>query len=184
MTAPYSHHVQKQSAYRSPEQRARDGAASKAAAAAGGPTSVERAVSALNPLQNNYGNYGLYAGGGALAGAGIGALINALRGKSIGRGAIGGGLLGLGAGLGVKGLGDYGLSDEKKLIDDSEQIGADLTESEKLFRFRSLFPGLTQGQIDSRAAAQQLDLAKNRGLLDALFGSRVAYDPGTHAWRR
>lgn len=61
---------------------------------------VKRSAS---PLQD----YALYGGGGALAGAGIGGLINYLRGKSVGKGAlIGGGLGGL-AGLGTRGAMDY-----------------------------------------------------------------------------
>jgi hypothetical protein len=48
----------------------------------------------------------MYGGGGALAGGGIGALINAIRGKSILKGLLAGGGIGGLAGLGVRGIAD------------------------------------------------------------------------------
>lgn len=75
---------------------------------------VGDALSALNPMESDLANYGIYAGGGGLAGAGIGALVNALRGESKLKGALIGGGIGAGAGAGLKGLGDYALSDEKE----------------------------------------------------------------------
>jgi len=63
-------------------------------------------VGSFSPFESQLANYGVYAGGGGLAGAGIGALVNALRGKSKLKGALIGGGLGAGAGAGVKGLAD------------------------------------------------------------------------------
>ena len=60
----------------------------------------------FNPFQSQLANYGAFAGGGGLAGAGIGALIQALRGKSKLKGALIGGGIGTGAGVGIKGLAD------------------------------------------------------------------------------
>lgn len=74
---------------------------------------VGDALAALNPTSSDLANYGIYAGGGGLAGAGIGALINALRGESKLKGALIGGGIGAGAGIGAKALGDFGLKNEK-----------------------------------------------------------------------
>jgi hypothetical protein len=51
-------------------------------------------------------DYLLYGGGGALAGAGIGALVNKLRGGSALKGGLIGSGIGAGAGLGARGLMD------------------------------------------------------------------------------
>jgi hypothetical protein len=69
----------------------------------------------LNPSSNQLANYGIYAGGGGLAGAGIGTLINALRGQSKLKGALMGALIGAGSGAAVKGIGDYSL--DRHVID-------------------------------------------------------------------
>jgi hypothetical protein len=62
--------------------------------------SLNSKLTILNNLTgNDAANYGIAGGVGGLGGAGIGALIQALRGKSIGKGALIGG--GIGAGLGV-----------------------------------------------------------------------------------
>lgn len=52
------------------------------------------------------GDYAMYGGAGALGGAGIGALINYLRDKSVAQGALVGGGLGGAAGLGTRGIMD------------------------------------------------------------------------------
>ena len=151
---------------------------SKRAEGAPASTSVEKAIGALNPLESNLGNYGLYAGGGALAGAGLGALINALRGRSIGRGALGGGLLGAGLGAGIKGLGDYQLSDEKKILSASDKIEADRDWADSEWRKGRLWNWSTPQSVrDARAAGQILDIARNRPLLEALTGDRLQYNP-------
>lgn len=79
--------------------------------------SVGEALGALNPADSQLANYGIYGGAGALGGAGIGALINLLRGESALKGALIGGGIGGGLGLGAKALGDYSLSDSKGRID-------------------------------------------------------------------
>jgi len=73
---------------------------------------VGDALAALSPTDSLLKDYALYAGGGGLAGAGIGALVNALRGESKLKGALIGGGIGAGLGAGTKALGDYTLSDE------------------------------------------------------------------------
>jgi hypothetical protein len=52
------------------------------------------------------GDYAMYGGGGALGGAGIGALVNYLRDKSVAEGALVGGGIGGAAGLGTRGIMD------------------------------------------------------------------------------
>jgi hypothetical protein len=52
------------------------------------------------------GDYAMYGGGGALGGAGIGALVNYLRDKSLAQGALVGGGIGGAAGLGTRGIMD------------------------------------------------------------------------------
>jgi len=84
---------------------------------------VGDALAALNPTDNLLADYGIYAGGGGLAGAGIGALVNALRGESKLKGALIGGGIGAGAGAGLKALGNYALSDQGAQIkEDRDQI--------------------------------------------------------------
>lgn len=96
---------------------------------------VKRSAS---PLQD----YALYGGGGALAGAGVGALVNALRGKSVGKGAlIGGGLGGL-AGLGTRGAMDY-LSKQR-----SEDADRSMTDVEDV-RARRAAEQKTQNEYDA-----------------------------------
>ena len=80
--------------------------------------SVRETIGALNPTSDNLANYGIYGGAGALTGAGAGALLSALLGKSKLKGALIGGGLGAGAGVGVKALGDYTIKDQKKSIED------------------------------------------------------------------
>ena len=86
------------------------------------PNPIEDHVQLANLSGNNAINYGVYGAVpgaiGGLGGAGIGALIQALRGKSMGKGAlIGGGIGGLaGAGTGVL---------AKYLTDASDPLGAE-----------------------------------------------------------
>ena len=77
----------------------------------------------FSPFQSQLANYGAYAGGGGLAGAGIGALIQALRGKSIGKGALIGGGIGTGAGVGLKGLADILAPNAQGIIRDYVRSG-------------------------------------------------------------
>lgn len=63
----------------------------------------------LNPNSNQYTNYGLFGGLGALGGAGIGALMEALKSdeeKNYLKALLIGGGAGAGMGLGFKGIGD------------------------------------------------------------------------------
>jgi hypothetical protein len=78
---------------------------------------VQDALAALNPTDSLLKDYAIYAGGGGLAGAGVGALINALRGESKLKGALIGGGVGAGLGAGAKALGDYSLADQKANIE-------------------------------------------------------------------
>jgi len=71
------------------------------------------ALELLNPASkhisegdNNLANYGIYGGGGALLGGGVGALIQYLRDEDILPGLVTGGLVGGGLGVGAKALGD------------------------------------------------------------------------------
>ena len=145
---------------------------SKRAEGAPARNSVETAIGALNPFESNLANYGLYTGGGALAGAGIGALINAMRGKSIARGALGGGLIGGGIGAGVKGLGDYGLSDEKGVLDNREKI------EDRSFGVWDQMP-FTQRNTDNDANSELLKrfTDPNYGLYEALLGPKLNVSP-------
>lgn len=85
----------------------------------------------LNPVDNNKTNYGIFGGGGALAGAGIGALIEALKSDEeknyLASMLIGGGL-GAGVGLGAKNLGDRFLGraspDAVNLVKNHKQQGS------------------------------------------------------------
>jgi len=145
---------------------------SKRAEDAPARNSVETAIGALNPLESNLANYGLYTGGGALAGARIGALINALRGKSIGRGALGGGLMGAGLGAGVKGLGDYGLSDEKGILDNRQNI-----EDRSSGPYDQTW--FTQRGTDNAANSELLNRVSdpNYSLYEGLFGPKLNVSP-------
>jgi len=81
---------------------------------------VGSALKGLNPTDNQLANYGIYGGAGALGGAGIGALVELLKGeedKDYLKAMLLGGGIGGGLGLGAKALGDYGLSDIKADID-------------------------------------------------------------------
>ncbi len=60
----------------------------------------------FNPFENQLANYGVFAGGGGLTGAGIGAIVNALRGESKLKGALVGGGIGAGIGISAKGFAD------------------------------------------------------------------------------
>lgn len=86
---------------------------------------VQDALAALNPTDSLLKDYAIYAGGGGLAGAGIGALVNALRGESKLKGALIGGGVGAGLGAGAKALGNYALSDQAAQIKkDKEDLAA------------------------------------------------------------
>jgi hypothetical protein len=80
--------------------------------------SVEDALNALSPTDSLLQDYALYAGGGGLAGAGAGALLNTILGGSKLKGALIGGGIGAGLGAGTKALGDYALSDQKTKLED------------------------------------------------------------------
>lgn len=95
---------------------------------------VQDALAALNPTDSLLKDYAIYAGGGGLAGAGVGALINALRGKSKLKGALIGGGLGAGLGAGAKALGDYSLADQKANIEGTK---ADLAKLRENFPMRT-----------------------------------------------
>jgi len=82
---------------------------------------VQDALAALNPTDSLLKDYAIYAGGGGLAGAGIGALVNALRGESKLKGALIGGGVGAGLGAGAKALGNYALSDQAAQIKEDKQ---------------------------------------------------------------
>lgn len=73
--------------------------------------------SAISDYLNN--DYVRYGGGGALAGAGLGALINKLMGGSALKGGLLGAGLGAGAGLGYKGLSDYQAKQRSDKADES-----------------------------------------------------------------
>lgn len=77
----------------------------------------------FSPYQNQLANYGVYTGGGALAGAGLGTLINALRGESKLKGALIGGGLGAAGGAGLKGLSDILAGNSQGLIRDYIRSG-------------------------------------------------------------
>ena len=77
----------------------------------------------FSPYQNQLANYGVYTGGGALAGAGLGTLINALRGKSKLKGALIGGGLGAAGGAGLKGLSDILAGNSQGIIRDYIRSG-------------------------------------------------------------
>ena len=80
-------------------------------------------VGSFSPFEDQLANYAIYAGGGGLAGAGIGALVNALRGESKLKGALVGGGIGAGAGAGVKGLADAFAGNAQGLIRDYGRSG-------------------------------------------------------------
>ena len=100
--SPYSHY----SPYRTKSSGGWDKIVDALTPDSAKPTITDKALMnwmALNNITGNDAvNYGMSGVAGGLGGAGIGALIQALRGKSIGKGAlIGGGIGGL-AGLGQK----------------------------------------------------------------------------------
>lgn len=105
---------------------------------------VGDALAALNPTNSLLKDYAIYAGGGGLAGAGIGALVNALRGESKLKGALIGGGIGAGAGAGLKGIGDYAFSDEKA------ELARLARQAETEFRWpwKTLAPELAQNLKD------------------------------------
>lgn len=80
-------------------------------------------VGSFSPFESQLANYGVYAGGGGLAGAGIGALVNALRGESKLKGALVGGGIGIGAGAGVKGLADAFAGNAQGILRDYGRSG-------------------------------------------------------------
>ncbi len=80
-------------------------------------------VGSFSPFESQLANYGVYAGGGGLAGAGIGALVNALRGESKLTGALVGGGLGAGAGVGIKGLADAFAGNAQGILRDYGRSG-------------------------------------------------------------
>ena len=91
----------------------------------------EYGIPGLNPYTDQLANYGLYGGLGALGGAGIGALVEALRGneeKNYLKAILAGGGIGLGAGLGVKGLGDIVTGDKGKKYRENASRGITLTQ--------------------------------------------------------
>lgn len=63
-------------------------------------------IGGFSPTDSQYANYAIWGGGGALAGAGIGALINKLREKNVLEGLLYGAGIGGASGLGLKGLAD------------------------------------------------------------------------------
>lgn len=64
----------------------------------------------IHPFADNQlANYATFGLGGGAAGAGIGALVNYLRNKSLLKGALTGGAIGAGAGIGLKGLADMAI---------------------------------------------------------------------------
>lgn len=142
---------------------------------------VSDALAALSPTDSALKDYALYAGGGGLAGAGIGALVNALRGESKLKGALVGGGLGAGAGAGVKALGDYALSDSAKNIE-STQAKLDALRAEyprrmgdggiaKTLHVLDSLTGLstapTPNELES-VYARGISSAKNQDLIEAL----------------
>lgn len=74
-------------------------------------------------------DYALYGGGGALGGAGLGALINYLRDKSVAQGALVGGGIGGAAGLGTRGLMDYLANAEAKAAPTPEVNEQDVAQA-------------------------------------------------------
>lgn len=100
-------------------------------------------VGSFSPYNSQLANYGIYAGGGGLAGAGIGALVNALRGESKLRGALIGGGLGAGAGVGVKGLADAFAGNAQSILREYVRSGylknkAQAQDAEALKRYKEL----------------------------------------------
>jgi len=80
-------------------------------------------VGSFSPFESQLANYGVYAGGGGLAGASIGALVNALRGESKLKGALIGGGVGVGAGVGLKGLADVLAGNAQGILRDYGRSG-------------------------------------------------------------
>jgi len=103
--------------------------------------------SAISDYLNN--DYVRYGGGGALAGAGLGALVNKLMGGSALKGGLLGAGLGAGAGLGYKGLSDYQAKQRSNKADES------MTSVEGTRASRT--PEELQAARDSTAKIHQLD---------------------------
>jgi hypothetical protein len=103
-------------------------------------------LATLSPTNSALANYAIYSGGGGLAGAGIGALVNALRGESKLKGALIGGGIGLGAGAGIKALGDYTLSGEKALIE-AFKNRRERDFLTKLYEDNILYPGTLTSEL-------------------------------------
>ncbi len=158
---------------------------------------VQDALAALNPTDSLLKDYAIYAGGGGLAGAGIGALVNALRGQSKLKGALVGGGIGAGAGAGVKALGDYLLSDQVANIAQTERELAALRKNypmrmgggtgakflEGMDALLALDRSRTAGDFERRYMSQ-LQAQKNENLLDALSDSIAhKYKGGSIPWK-
>lgn len=143
--------------------------------------SVQDALAALNPTDSLLKDYAIYAGGGGLAGAGIGALVNALRGESKLKGALIGGGVGAGLGAGAKALGNYALSDQAAQIKkDKEDLaalrtnypmrmggGAGAKFLEALDALQGLSTGTTPAQFERRLA-NRINQSEQQDLLAAL----------------
>jgi hypothetical protein len=143
--------------------------------------SVQDALAALNPTDSLLKDYAIYAGGGGLAGAGIGALVNALRGESKLKGALIGGGVGAGLGAGAKALGNYALSDQAAQIKkDKEDLaalrtnypmrmggGAGAQFLEALDALQGLSTNTTPAQFERRLA-NRINESEQQDLLAAL----------------
>jgi len=142
---------------------------------------VQDALAALSPTDSLLKDYALYAGGGGLAGAGIGALVNALRGESKLKGALIGGGVGAGLGAGAKALGNYALSDQAAQIKkDKEDLAALRTNYpmrmgggalaktlELADNLQSFGTGMTPAQLE-RTYADRIEKTEQQDLLAAL----------------
>ena len=141
---------------------------------------VQDALAALNPTDSLLKDYAIYAGGGGLAGAGIGALVNALRGESKLKGALIGGGVGAGLGAGAKALGDYTLSDEvAELAKLKRQASSEFRwpwktlapELAKRIKEESLLKNLTKGLYNESKPTKPMTFA------EALANSSRSYHP-------
>ena len=130
---------------------------------------VQDALAALNPTDSLLKDYAIYAGGGGLAGAGIGALINALRGESKLKGALVGGGIGAGAGAGVKALGDYALGEQAANI---AKTKADLAALRENYPMRMGGGGMAQF-LEAADALQGLSTSSTPGAFERRYMSRL-----------